>query len=223
MADQAAAVLRSRILNGELRPGAALLEVPLSTSLGVSRNTMREALRILSHEGLIRRDIHRGSSVAQLTAQDVTEIYQLRRMLELGAIAAVRPGHPEDDGILNGMQDALTGYVSALREKAWVRAVEFDFQFHSCLIRFHRNRRLAMLYETAIRELRLGMVLVDRKHDDPEGLAPVHRRMYELLVEGDLRTCAEMLEQHLGDSESRLQQIMASNSSTAGDETQAAV
>src|SRR5262249_12659868 len=50
VADQVAAVLRQRILNGELRPGTSLQEIPLSHALGVSRNTMREAMRILSLE-----------------------------------------------------------------------------------------------------------------------------------------------------------------------------
>src|SRR5581483_10940728 len=47
VADQVASILRQRILSGELRPGTALQEVPLAASLGVSRNTMREATRIL--------------------------------------------------------------------------------------------------------------------------------------------------------------------------------
>jgi len=52
VADQVAALLRQRILEGEFRPGAQLQELPLASSLGVSRNTMREAIRILSIEGL---------------------------------------------------------------------------------------------------------------------------------------------------------------------------
>src|SRR5438876_1205630 len=60
VADQVASILRQRILKGELRPGMPLQEVPLAASLGVSRNTMREATRILSLEGLLTRSIHRG-------------------------------------------------------------------------------------------------------------------------------------------------------------------
>ena len=60
VADQVASVLRQQILTGELRPGMPLQEAPLATSLGVSRNTMREATRILSLEGLLKRRIHRG-------------------------------------------------------------------------------------------------------------------------------------------------------------------
>jgi DNA-binding FadR family transcriptional regulator len=59
-----------------------------------------------------------------------------------------------------------------------------------------------------IGELRVGMVLVDRSHDDPEALIPVHRKMHQFLSTGKLKQCAAILEQHLDDSESRLTQVM---------------
>jgi DNA-binding GntR family transcriptional regulator len=52
------------------------------------------------------------------------------------------------------------------------------------------------------------MVLVDRSHDDPGTLIPVHREMYQLLSEGKLKRCAAVLERHLEDSESRLTRVM---------------
>ena len=85
VADQVASILRQRILNGELPPGTALQEISTAASLGVSRNTVREATRILSLEGLLKRSAHRGVSVAQLFLKDVAEIYQVRRLLEIPA------------------------------------------------------------------------------------------------------------------------------------------
>src|SRR5438445_4880095 len=72
VADQVAGILRQRILEGELRPGTPLPEIPLAASLSVSRNTMREAVRILALEGLLKRNIHRGVVVA-LSLKDVHE------------------------------------------------------------------------------------------------------------------------------------------------------
>src|SRR5262249_6906058 len=93
IADQVADILRQRVLNGELRPGIHLQEIPLAEALGVSRNTMREAMRILSLEGLLKRSIHRGIAVAQLSLQDVQEIYHVRRVLEVSAVQAAKaPG-----------------------------------------------------------------------------------------------------------------------------------
>ena len=205
VADQVAAVLRQRILNGELHPGTPLPEVSLSTSLGVSRNTMREATRILSLEGLLRRDIHRGVAVSQLSLNDVREIYQLRRMLEIPAVLKAKADRGK---ILGELEVALEGYESAVRQRDWVRAVAFDLQFHSLFIRFHHNRRLESFYQRVIGELRVGMVLVDRSHNDPGGLVPVHRKLYQLLAAGKFKQCAAVLAQHLEDSESRLSRVM---------------
>jgi len=205
VADQVASVLRQRILNGELPPGTPLQEVPLSASLGVSRNTMREATRILSLEGLLKRSVHRGVAVSQLSLKDVQEIYQLRRMLEIPAILAAKSNHTD---VLPELQNALEGYEGAVRRRDWVRAVEFDLQFHSLLIRFLHNRRLEAFYQRVIGELRMGMVLVDRRHDDPGGLVPAHRKIWQLLAAGKLKQCATVLARHLDDSELRLSKVM---------------
>ena len=205
VADQVAALLRQRILEGEFRPGTQLQELPLASSLGVSRNTMREAIRILSLEGLLRRSLHRGAAVSQLSLRDVQEIYQLRRMLELPAVLAARSPDP---GLLQEVRSAVEQYELAVRDRNWSRAVSHDLHFHSLLIRIHGNKRLDSFYKNVLGELRVGMVLVDRSHDNPGTLIPVHRKMCQLLTSGKLKQCAAVLERHLEDSESRLTQIM---------------
>jgi len=205
VADQVASILRRRILDGELPPGTALQELPMAASLGVSRNTVREATRILSLEGLLKRSAHRGVAVAQLSLEDVAEIYQLRHILEIPAVLAAKI---EDSDVLAEMRTALEGYEEAVEGMDWVRAVRFDLHFHTLLIRFHRNRRLESFYQKLLGELRMGMVLVDLRHDDPGGLVPVHRRIYQLLTRGEINECATLLAQHLRDSESRLTIVM---------------
>jgi DNA-binding GntR family transcriptional regulator len=205
LADQVASIVRQRILNGELPPGTPLQEVPLAASFGVSRNTMREATRILSLENLLKRSVHRGVAVSQLSLKDVQEIYHLRRMLEISGVLAAKDNRAE---VLPELRSALEGYERAVRDRDWLRAVGFDLQFHGLMIRFHRNRRLESFYQRVIGELRMGMVLVDRSHDDPGGLIPVHRKMYQSLAAGKLKQCAAILARHLDDSESRLGRIM---------------
>lgn len=212
MADQVAGILRQRILEGELRPGTPLPEIPLATSLGVSRNTMREAVRILALEGLLKRNIHRGVTVAQLSLRDVQEIYALRRMLEIPAILAAKNPSPET---LKEMRAAVDAYEKAVRQQDWAGAVARDLHFHGLLIRFHKNKRLESFYQKVIGEVRMGMVLVDSSHDNPGALVPVHRKLYQLLVAGKRKECAAMLAQHLDDSEARLSQVMAGQSSAA--------
>jgi DNA-binding GntR family transcriptional regulator len=206
VADQVAGILRQRILVGELRPGTALPEVLFSVALGVSRNTLREAVRILALEGLLRRDLHRGVSVSHLSITDVEEIYCLRRMLEIPAVYAATIPSAE---ILRQMRALVATYEEAVHARDWLRAVDVDFQFHAQLIRFHGNKRLESFYQKLIGELRMGMVLVDRVHDDPGGLIPVHREICELLAARELQECAALLGQHLDDSEARLRNIVS--------------
>jgi len=184
VADQVAGILRQRILDG----------------------TMREAVRILSLEGLLKRNIHRGVTVAQLSLRDVEEIYDLRRMVEVQAILAARNRPAE---IMQQLRTAVDGYERSVRARDWAQAVNWDLQFHKLVIHLRGNKRLDTFYQKVIGELRMGMVLVDRSHNDPGALVPVHRRLYHLLSAGKLKQCADLLLQHLDDSEARLGGIMA--------------
>ena len=208
VADQVAGILRQKVLRGEFRPGTSLQEIPLAEALGVSRNTMREAMRILSLEGLLKRSIHRGIAVAQLSLKDVHEIYHIRRVLEISAVQAAKKPAPD---LLRDIRAALEQYEDAVRASNWVSAVSHDLHFHSLLIRFLGNKRLESFYQKTIGELRMGMVLVDRRHDRPDILVPVHRKLYQLLAAGKLKECAAVLARHLDDSESRLSRIMDSH------------
>jgi DNA-binding GntR family transcriptional regulator len=218
VADQVAGILRQRILDGELRPGSALPEIPLANSLGVSRNTMREAVRILSLEGLLKRNIHRGVTVAQLSMKDVQEIYDLRRMVEVQAILSAKKRTAE---VMEQLRAAVDGYERAVRSRDWMQAVNWDLQFHSLVIHLRGNKRLETFYQKVIGELRMGMVLVDRTHNNPGALVPVHRRLYELLSAGKLKQCADLLLQHLDDSEARLGGIMAGEVEQTSPQTKA--
>jgi len=206
VADQVAGILRQRILSGELRPGVALPEIPVAVSLGVSRNTMREAVRILALEGLLKRNIHRGVRVVQLSRKDIQEIYDLRRMVEVQSILSAKRRSPE---LMQELETAVNGYEKAVRARDWLQAVNWDLQFHTLLIRLRGNKRLETFYQKVIGELRTGMVLVDSSHDDPGALVPMHRKLYQLLQADKLKQCAEVLLQHLDDSESRFGGIMA--------------
>lgn len=213
VADQVVGVLRQRILTGEMRPGMPLLEIPLASSLGVSRNTMREALKVLSLEGLLTRSVHRGIAVAELTLHDVREIYHLRRMLELSAVQAAK--HPSREH-LERLRTQVDHYEAAVRAGDWSGAVASDLQFHSLLIHFHNNRRLESFYQKVLRELRMGMVLVDRGLDNPTRLIRVHRSLYQLLATGKLRRCAAALALHLDESEARFSKVISDHASARG-------
>ena len=89
--------LRQRIVEGELAPGAKLNERELSESLQVSRTPLREAIKMLAAEGLVELLPNRGAVVAQMSAQDVADTFELIAGLEgqSGELAAERIGEAQ--------------------------------------------------------------------------------------------------------------------------------
>src|SRR3984885_9560744 len=78
-------ILRTHITEGLFPPGTRLPEEAIGRALGVSRNTLREAFALLSHERLAVHHMNRGVFVPTLTPGDVSDIYTLRRLIEGGA------------------------------------------------------------------------------------------------------------------------------------------
>ncbi len=103
--------LREAILAGVFKPGERLVEAQLCNMLGVSRPSVREALRSLAAERLIAFVPNRGTQVPIITWPQARDIYRVRAILE-GEAAALRAGtsRPED---IAAMRQALTGFADA--------------------------------------------------------------------------------------------------------------
>ena len=75
--------LRKAILTGELKPGERLMEIHLANKLGVSRTPIREAIRKLELEGLVKIIPRSGAQVAQISEQDLKDVLEIRRSLDI--------------------------------------------------------------------------------------------------------------------------------------------
>lgn len=93
---QAAEAIRRLIATGRLVGGDHLIEARIAEQLGISRGSVRDALWLLRGEGLVRDEPRRGTFVAQLTAADVREIYDLRIAVEIAAVRLIKQ-RPELD------------------------------------------------------------------------------------------------------------------------------
>ena len=98
--------LRSAVSTGELAPGTHLAETELSASLGVSRGTLREALRHLEEEGLLSKDSRGRLSVRVVTPAEVREIFDVRFALE-SAAAEIVCQRDDLDAVVPQLREAL--------------------------------------------------------------------------------------------------------------------
>ncbi|MBM3745565.1 MAG: GntR family transcriptional regulator [Acidobacteria bacterium] len=121
------AALREAIFSGALQPGTALREAHLAASMGVSQATVREALMILEHAGLVVRT-NRETTVTRLTAKDFAERSRLRVVLEgMAGVQAAALMTEADFAALAGKLDAIH---RALERDSYMDFVAADLEFH---------------------------------------------------------------------------------------------
>ncbi len=204
--EQVADAMRTMILRGELAPGTPLREVALAESIGISRNTVREAVRVLARQGLVTHSMHRGAVVTRLSEQDVADLYRVRRALETQAIAASADATPDQ---LAGLAQAVQELERAAEDGDWDRMVDADWSFHENLVGFLGSRRIDSFFDTIQAELRLCLSILDRQEDDPDELVAEHRELRDLLLAGERERCSQVLCDRLEDSELRLRRIAA--------------
>jgi DNA-binding GntR family transcriptional regulator len=201
-ADQVADAIRKRILSGELTPGTALREVALANSMGVSRNTVREGIRALVGEGLVRHSIHRGVFVARLTEEDINDIFRVRAVIETAASQIT----PFPVAQLDQMERAAHELTEAIRADDFEAILDADIAFHLEMVEGFGSPRISAFHATVLSELRLGLFLLDSRDDTgrPADWLNHHREMLDLLKDGRTDECANVVRAHLAYTADRL-------------------
>lgn len=140
---EVAAQLRQRIFSGDLAPGAFVDEVALCEQLQISRTPLREALKVLAAEGLIRQEARRGSFVNKVTEQDLDEIFPVIALLE-GRCAheAALKATDADLVALATLHERLQMAAKAHRINDYYEA---NFAIHEAIIMLANNKWLAQV------------------------------------------------------------------------------
>lgn len=153
----AAQVLREWITHGQLPPGARLSEVEICEALKVSRNTLREAFRLLSRERLVIHEFHRGVFVRTLTAADVTDLYAVRELAERGGIRAAPSA---TQGRRAAVRRAVEDGERAASCGDWSAVATADLAFHRSLAALIGSVRVDEWMTGVLAELRLAFAVV---------------------------------------------------------------
>ncbi|GAB3736140.1 GntR family transcriptional regulator [Nocardiopsis nanhaiensis] len=198
MVELATRSIRRMILGGELLPGDRVVENQLTADLGISRPPLREALRRLEHEGLIRQFAHRGAVVTPLSLHDVYEIVTLRQQLEHLAIDLAFPVS-EPERLERCWRELRRMEVAAdIRDEAELSDAKFDF--HSAVIGLSGHRRLEETYRSLQMQMKLCMALnrSSRAHrnESPAGVIMRHRALLRVIQQGDPAAVREAMDCH---------------------------
>jgi len=190
--ETATSALRAAILQGVLAPGKRLRQVDLASQLGISRIPLRDAFRRLEAEGLVYIDGRRGARVATLTADQISEIYETRILLEVHCIRlAVR--NITDAGVESLI--AMSHHMDAVAEKAEEGRLARR-AFYAELYRWSKRPRMRQLIMQLRDDVHRYHVLSGHAWHE-HGAAGTHAQLREMLRARDPDAAARALRGHL--------------------------
>ena len=195
LVDVAADRLRAAILSGALSPGQKLVEEQLCADLGISRAPLREALRLLTQQGLVEHLPRRGSRVTAWSPADILQLFALRNVLERHAIeqALPLPDPTADLACVRRMLDEMDRATDELeRDDAHRR-------FHAAVVALAGNRQLDIALAPILLKLQLPMAMnlreEARHHRARDGIDR-HRAILAALETNDPATVLTALADH---------------------------
>lgn len=199
--DHLVAVLSQAILEGELRPGAQLSEERLGRALQVSRNTLREAFRLLSHDGLLVHRRHRGVFVPELDEHDLVDLYELRIVLEVGVLRTLRT---VDADRLQALDADVRVGEDAARRGRWRQVGTANMDFHQHLLACSRSPRTSTVGRQVLAQTRLAFLSLREPRLLHEPFLTRNRELVTLLGAGRVGEAVAELESYLHDSRDQL-------------------
>lgn len=185
--------IREAILRGWLKPGERLDQAEIAERFQVSRMPVREALRTLEAEGLVKFYPHRGVEVCELSPEEIEEIYQIRIALEAMAVQLAVPRFNEEadrrlSAILQEMEEVADD------PPAWTT---LNHRFHKELYALSGRVRLCGIIES-LRNTVQPYVARDVSHPARARVAmQEHREVLEACRAGDANLAAQLISQHL--------------------------
>jgi DNA-binding GntR family transcriptional regulator len=194
-ADLIASGIRDRIVAGDLVSGDPLREADLAEAFGVARNTVREALRLLTQGGLASYEMHRGVTVRRHTPDEVAAVFEVRAIVE--AAAARRAGRLDEVEVAP-LRRAIEESERAAADDDVQGVLTANLAFHRELVRLLRNPKLDDIFTQLLAEIRLILTPLDRDVGGP--WLKRNRELLDLLVEGDPEAFGARLERYLEDS-----------------------
>ena len=199
-AERVADAVREEVVEGRLRPGARLPEQTLCDALGVSRNTVREALSQLVNERVLAREPNRGVFVAQPDAAAVRDVYRVRRLVET---AAVREGEAWGPTAVARVRAAVDEGRAAARKADWDGVASANQHFHRALVAMGgspRDQQMKLL----LAEMRLVFHRMSQVREFHEPYLDRNDTICVLLEAGERAGAADEVRRYLSDAESQI-------------------
>ena len=199
--------LREAILKGDLEPGEALMEVKLANKLGVSRTPIREAIRKLELEGLVVMTPRRSAQVASITKEDLTDVLEVRRVLESLAIELCCKNRTSEDIVL--LKENLNKFRECIRKNDLIQIAVTDVQFHEIIYKTTGNKRLnQILYNLREQMYRYRLECIKDRQTRNQ-LVIEHQEIIDAIEVRDVERAKAAIALHINNQEMTISQNLS--------------
>ena len=195
LASQLVGKLRLAISTSEIPPGTRLTEHAIAAQAGVSRSTVREALRTLARDGLVSLVPMSGARVVVLSHADIEELTEVRCAIEV--FAARKLVASNDDAKMATIQAKLHDLGSAAESGVWSNIVDADVRFHRSIVEATANGRLLHFWREVEGQLLLFLSLYAEDVYQINELAREHALLVDAILSRDHETVARAFESHI--------------------------
>lgn len=206
LVEMACEEIKRLISHGELVAGQRIVEVSLAQQLGVSRPSLREALRILATRRILQFTPRHGYRVVGLTEEDAQEIYSLRRVLEEFGLGLMLERLDEVD--FAPLRETMTRMWGAARAGNESEVGAMHREFHTRVVGFSGHKRLTESYAALMDDMELYMARsVSTDAQAPGGLLEScarHEKLVDILEAREPAAIAEALKAHAQQTEYRV-------------------
>jgi DNA-binding GntR family transcriptional regulator len=206
-AQQIADGLMDMILEGQLKPGERIRESVVAESLGISRNTVREAVRLLQGTGLVQYTFNRGLVVWDPSDADVLDTYRARLHLETAAASSLSP-----DTDLLPLVAAMEEFRAALQTHDPRTIVEKDLAIHQAIVGMLGSARLNKFYNELLSDLRYFLLVLSldhREYEDVSDLLNEHQRIVSAFASRDPELARTTIADIITENRDEVRKILA--------------
>ena len=198
--------LRGAILRGDLKPGQRLMEIQLANQLGVSRTPVREAIRKLELEGLVKMVPRKGAEVAQISEKHLKDVLEVRSALEevAGELACERMSSEE----LDELKRVNKLFLQVIESDDITAIANVDESFHMVIYGATRNERLSQMVN-ALREQMYRYRLEHIKDKNGRAkLAKEHEEIIQALENRDAAAARKEIRCHIQEQATAIMELL---------------
>ena len=198
--------LRNAILTGELSPGERLMEIKLADKLGVSRTPIREAIRKLELEGLVVNTPRKGAEVANISAEDLRDVLEVRRSLEVLAISLACEKMTEET--LELLHENIDAFKHSIDAKATSDIASVDVSFHDIIYKSTGNNRLIQILNNISEQMYRYRFEYIKNKEAWNRLVEEHMNIYEAIKNRDKELAVKSILLHIDNQERDIRKKM---------------